>query len=430
MGRWLGGRPPYGYRIGDVGPHPNPSKAASGARLHQLEVDHETAPIVRRIYDMYVAGAGYKQIAKLLTTEGVPRPSAHDRGRNPHRQGHAWAMSAVRAILANPRYLGYHVSGRTKKADILIDPDRPALGHVTRQHCQDRADWVTSSVRTYEALMDEAAWHRGQAITAAKTRTKAVTPARHRTHNGTRRSEPSRYPLAGLVVCDCCGKKFQGNMARGHAFYRCKASPDYPGRLSDHPAGLAVREDRLLPHIDAWLATTFAPDRIAETARLIVQADVAGHREDPAVTRARANLVECEHKSAKYLDGLEAGIPAELIALRVAVAQREKKAAEAVLATAPPAPTPLGFDEVMETLTALRNLPELLATIEQSDRAALYQSLGLTVTYRRVGHSEQVKLRTTIAPGGVDLERVGGALATLSTPGTTRSMTWRTEWAA
>jgi DNA invertase Pin-like site-specific DNA recombinase len=27
-GRWLGGRPPYGYRIADAGPHPNPSKAA------------------------------------------------------------------------------------------------------------------------------------------------------------------------------------------------------------------------------------------------------------------------------------------------------------------------------------------------------------------------------------------------------------------
>ena len=55
-GRWLGGRPPYGYRLGDLGPHPNPSKAASGARLHQLEVDPETAPIVRRIFAMYLSG--------------------------------------------------------------------------------------------------------------------------------------------------------------------------------------------------------------------------------------------------------------------------------------------------------------------------------------------------------------------------------------
>ena len=98
-----------------------------------------------------MTGWGYKQIARLLTTEGLPCPSAHDRARYRHRPAHAWTMSAVRAILANPCYLGYHVSGRTKKADVLIDPDRPALGDVTRQHWQDQAEWVTSSARTYEA---------------------------------------------------------------------------------------------------------------------------------------------------------------------------------------------------------------------------------------------------------------------------------------
>ena len=142
-GRWLGGRPPYGYRIADAGPHPNPSKAVSGARLHQLEPDPETAPVVRRIFEMYLAGAGYKQIATALTAEGVPSPSAHDPARNSHRPGHAWAMSAVRAILANPRYLGYHVSGRTKKVDVggpgppgAGSCDPPALAGALRTgHC-------------------------------------------------------------------------------------------------------------------------------------------------------------------------------------------------------------------------------------------------------------------------------------------------------
>ena len=101
-GRWLGGRPPYGYRIADAGPHPNPSKAASGARLHQLEPDPATAPIVERIFAMYLAGAGYKQIATTLTREGVPSPSAHDHARNRHRPGHAWARSAVRADPGQP----------------------------------------------------------------------------------------------------------------------------------------------------------------------------------------------------------------------------------------------------------------------------------------------------------------------------------------
>src|SRR5690349_23727752 len=32
-GRFLGGRPPYGYMIVDLGPHPNPAKAANGCTL-------------------------------------------------------------------------------------------------------------------------------------------------------------------------------------------------------------------------------------------------------------------------------------------------------------------------------------------------------------------------------------------------------------
>jgi site-specific DNA recombinase len=405
-GRWLGGRPPYGYRIADAGPHPTPSKAASGARLHQLEPDPGTAPVVERIFAMYLAGAGYTQIASTLTREGVPSPSAHDHARNRHRPGHVWARSAVRAILANPRYLGHHVSGRTKKADVLLDPDLPMVGHVTRQHWQDKATWVTAEVLTYPAIIDEVIWQRARALVASNTRTTAVTAIRRSTRAGTRRSVPSRYPLVGLVICGCCGKKLQGNMARGLAFYRCKASTDYPLLPDGHPASLAVREDRLLPHVDAWLSRVFAPDRIEETARQVVKADAQSNREDPAVSRARATLIECERKISRYLDGLEAGIPADVIASRIASAQREKEAAQAVLARAPLAPEPLALDEVLETLEALRDLPQLLATIDQADRTALYQALGLTIIYRRIGKAEEVKLKATIP--GVDLRRVGG----------------------
>jgi site-specific DNA recombinase len=34
-GRYLGGRPPYGYMLADAGPHPNPAKAADGKRLQR-----------------------------------------------------------------------------------------------------------------------------------------------------------------------------------------------------------------------------------------------------------------------------------------------------------------------------------------------------------------------------------------------------------
>jgi site-specific DNA recombinase len=37
QGRYLGGRPPYGYRLADAGPHPNKAHAAWGRRAHRLD---------------------------------------------------------------------------------------------------------------------------------------------------------------------------------------------------------------------------------------------------------------------------------------------------------------------------------------------------------------------------------------------------------
>ena len=95
--RYLGGRPPYGYRLVDAGPHPNPAKASLGQRLHCLEPDPATSSVVERIYRMYADGAGLRYIAQQLTGEGVcvagvierdivhpPAPIALGLGEVPH----------------------------------------------------------------------------------------------------------------------------------------------------------------------------------------------------------------------------------------------------------------------------------------------------------------------------------------------------------
>src|SRR2546429_8711623 len=107
-GRFLGGRPPYGYRLVDAELHPNPAKAADGKRLRRLEPDPLSAHVVERIFREYVGGRGLYAIAEGLTRDGIPSPSGHDPERNRHRQSSrgAWGKSAVRAILGNPRYTG------------------------------------------------------------------------------------------------------------------------------------------------------------------------------------------------------------------------------------------------------------------------------------------------------------------------------------
>ncbi|GAA4256420.1 serine integrase family protein [Dactylosporangium darangshiense] len=50
-GRFLGGRPLYGYRLVDAGPHPNPMHAKWGRRLQRYDPDPATAPTVRWIFE-------------------------------------------------------------------------------------------------------------------------------------------------------------------------------------------------------------------------------------------------------------------------------------------------------------------------------------------------------------------------------------------
>ena len=139
-GRFLGGRPPYGYLLADAGAHPNPSKAAIGQRLHRLERDPVAAPIVERIFAEYVAGAGIGSIAEALNRDRIPSPSGHDPARNRHRAGAngAWGKSAVRAILSNPRYTGRSVWNRQRRVETLLDVEDVAAGYRGTMSWNDR----------------------------------------------------------------------------------------------------------------------------------------------------------------------------------------------------------------------------------------------------------------------------------------------------
>jgi site-specific DNA recombinase len=110
QGRHLGGRPPYGYRLADAGPHPNRVHATWGRRLHKLEPDPHTAPHVRWMFAQRLAGRSLAGMARELNDNKVACPSGADRQRNRHRKGDAWTVQSVAAILTNPRYTGRQVS--------------------------------------------------------------------------------------------------------------------------------------------------------------------------------------------------------------------------------------------------------------------------------------------------------------------------------
>jgi site-specific DNA recombinase len=144
-----------------------------------------------------------------------------------------------------------------------------------------------------------------------------------------------------------------------------------------------VREDRLLPHVDAWLCQLFSPEHIGAAAASVVEADSQRNEEDPEIVRARRVIAQCDRKLEAHLRGLEQGIPANLIAPRIEATQKEKTEATAVVASNRPKASPLTIEQVTETLSQLRDVPEWLAHIDQADRAELYRHLDIALTYKR-----------------------------------------------
>jgi site-specific DNA recombinase len=243
QGRYLGGRPPYGYQLGDAGPHPNKAHAAWGRRARRLEPNPETAHVVRWIFAQRLAGHSVARIARALNEAAIPCPSAADPGRNPHRTGTGWTLGTVTTILQNPRYTGHQVWNRQRTDKDLADPADVSLGHKSVQRWNLPDGWVISRKPAHPALVSEADYIAAQDVSAAR----GPSPQGDLAGPGTR-----RYLLAGLLACGACGRRMESVWSHGKPAYRCRhgrttASAPDPGR----PRNAYAREDRILPHLPA-----------------------------------------------------------------------------------------------------------------------------------------------------------------------------------
>jgi site-specific DNA recombinase len=367
-GRFLGGRPPYGYMIVDDGPHPNPAKAADGKRLHALAPDPATAPIVRRIFAEYLAGRGLKAIAEGLTRDEIPSPSAYDPARNNHRCGVAWAYSAVRAILANPRYTGRQVWNKQPKSEVLIDVNDVALGHKTKQKWNEPGKWVWSEQTTHEALIDAGAFSQLQALMRSRGSAGERSPRR----------TPRSYALRGLMRCGVCGRKMQGSWNNGKPHYRCTFLAEYAAKNKvSHPKSVYLREEQLLPHLDGWLSRKFDPIALASTVRELEAAQPEGAEPDQDAQR---EIAECDAKLRQHRAALEAGADPVLVTSWMKEVQAKRAAAEARLKK-PTGRRRMTRDEITSLVKALGDLMQVLKDADPADKAEIYGQLGLTLTY-------------------------------------------------
>ena len=189
LGRWPGGKPPYGYSA---------VKTVDG---WSLEIDELASKVVRRIVDDVVDGKTLGRVARELTEEGYRSPAAHyaavkadqpalrwTAGEEPSGK---WAATPLRNMLRSKALRGYiHHNGETVRD----------------------ADGMPIQVAEPLVTLDE--W---ELLQAALDRVQE-------TRRGIRRAEAS--PLAGVAVCFVCGLTLHHsrNRARGreYRYYRCE----------------------------------------------------------------------------------------------------------------------------------------------------------------------------------------------------------------
>jgi hypothetical protein len=397
-GRFLGGRPPYGYQLADAGAHPNPAKTADGKRLHRLEIDTLAAPVVRRIFDEYLSGQGLFAIAEGLSGDRIPSPSAHDPIRNRHRQSSCgvWGKTQVRTILQNPRYTGHQVWNRQRRDEVLVDVEDVALGNTTKMRWNKPDQWVWSEQPVHEAIVSRKVFDRVQELFSRRAR---------RPVKGTRDARRP-YVLRGILQCAWCGRRMQGSYNNGKLHYRCRFPGEYATTTgpSNHPRNVYVRQDAIEPHLDAWLSQVFDPQNVDETRAALVAASQADVDVDAqALLTAKQTIGECDRRLDKYRKVLDEGGDPKTVAGWMADEQAKRQEAERVLASIKPRQTPTEVD-VRRLFDEVEDSVKMLAEADPETKSALYAALGIRLTY----DSDRKRVTVEAQPRSWGLGRVGG----------------------
>jgi len=132
--------PPYGYRKAEDDPK-------------QLEIDEESAAVVRRIFRLSVDGQGPAQIARLLNSEHILNPNAYKyeheiiKKARPCRDPYFWNTTTVHKILDAPEYIGMTVNFKTftksykDKKQRLTPPEKQMVFEGTHPPIIDAETW-------------------------------------------------------------------------------------------------------------------------------------------------------------------------------------------------------------------------------------------------------------------------------------------------
>jgi site-specific DNA recombinase len=127
-----------------------------------------------------------------------------------------------------------------------------------------------------------------------------------------------------------------------------------------------VRENEVLPALDAWLSKEFAPHRIEETIEALAAAeDSTGHHQ--ALVQAHTTIRDCESKMVRYRAAIDADGDLQEITQWINAAKAERLQAEAVLRTMP-APARMSREDVRAMIEQFASLAAVIGSADPPTR--------------------------------------------------------------
>ena len=187
----------------------------------------EEAEIVRKIFDLYLAGNGFCKIARILTNDGIKSYT-----------GKAWNKSTLGEIISNVTYTGNLHLQKTYREN-----------HMTKKTIRNKGEKPLYIVEgNHEPIISQEIFDKAQEIRKAKAVGKSG-----------KRNGPA-YPFTGLIYCGECGHLFKHKVTKYYESWCCS---QYDELGKAYCASKKIRDDVLRKacaealDIDSFDETTF-----------------------------------------------------------------------------------------------------------------------------------------------------------------------------
>lgn len=152
----------------------------------------EEAKIVKRIYDLYLAGNGFCKISRILTNEGIKSYT-----------GGFWSKTSISEILSNINYTGTLYLQKT-----FTD------NHINKKNKKNRGEKPLYIVENnHEPIISKEVFDEAQRIRKEKAA-------------GKHHQAKSIYPFKGLIRCGECGHLFKHKITKYYENWICSQYDD------------------------------------------------------------------------------------------------------------------------------------------------------------------------------------------------------------